>query len=79
MATEFVVSFAGKATYEDFCRGVLGKGLQAQLRAYLKKVYPMKACDIRSFSITTHGTPLTLSGELNMSEPKQEEPPVAEA
>ncbi|MEK6967717.1 MAG: hypothetical protein AABX51_03745 [Nanoarchaeota archaeon] len=80
MATEFIVDFVGKYSYVEFCRGVIGRGIQSQLRGYLKKVYPLKACDIRSFTITTQGTPLTLGGKLEMpveerkEEQKQEAP-----
>ncbi len=62
MSTEFLVSMINKGTYDDFCRGVIGKGLQVQLKAYLKKVFPLKACEIRSFAIVTRGTPLQLTG-----------------
>ena len=50
-----------------------------QLKAYLKKVYPLKACEIRAFAIVTRGTPLQLTGgkiemPVEPEEPKDEEP-----
>jgi len=74
MAIEFIVDFTSKITYDEFCRAVIGRGLSAQLRNYLKKVFPLKACEIRSFAITTYGTPLTLSGGLEAPEQKKEAP-----
>ncbi|TAL52095.1 MAG: hypothetical protein EPN86_05455 [Nanoarchaeota archaeon] len=62
MSTEFIVSFANKSTFDDFCRAVLGKSLQGQLKIYLKRILPLKAVEIRRFEITTRGTPVTLTG-----------------
>jgi small subunit ribosomal protein S3Ae len=60
---EYIVSQINHSTYEDFARLVLGRGIQTHLRGYLKKSFPLKACEIRSFNLTTTGIPVRLIGD----------------
>ena len=72
-ATEFIVAQANQSTYDDFCRMVLGKSLQGQLKVLSKKIFPLKVCEIRNFEITTRGVPVKLvAGKAVPEEPKEE-------
>ncbi len=74
MSMEFLVSQINNMSYDDFASGVLGKELPAQMRTYLKKVYPLKVCEIRAFTLTTKGVPVKLLGErIKVPEQKKRE------
>jgi ribosomal protein S3AE len=70
----FLTREINKITYEDAVKEILSHRLQSALRKHLKKIYPVKACEIRHYSITTVKPKLSqeIAAALN-EEPKAEE------
>ena len=44
---EFLTKYIGELSYDNFTSDLIGHKLQDGLRAHLKKVYPLKVCEIR--------------------------------
>lgn len=50
-STQFVKQFLASKTVEDFTQDIIEFRMQAELRNNLHKIYPLKACLVRSFKV----------------------------
>jgi len=50
-AEEFLTKSIGSMSYDEFTNDLISHNLQSALKAHLKKVYPLRICEIRSMSI----------------------------
>ncbi len=57
-ATEIVTNEIGKANYDDLIRDLIAHKLQKGLREQLKKIFPLRACEIRELSIEREKKPV---------------------
>lgn len=72
-AMDFIVTQTNQFSYDEFCRQVLGKSMQGQLKANLKKIFPIRVCEIRNFEITTRGVPTkVVPAKAKPEEPKED-------
>ena len=51
-AQDFLTKYIGNISYDNFTNDLISHKLQNYLRAHLKKVYPLKVCEIRSMQIS---------------------------
>ena len=51
-AQDFLTKYIGSISYDNFTNDLISHKLQNYLRAHLKKVYPLRVCEIRSMQIS---------------------------
>jgi len=52
-AKDFIIRYISKISYDNFTNDLVSHKLQSELKSHLKKIYPLKICEIRSMKITS--------------------------
>lgn len=56
MLPQVLAKEAGKISYDDLIRSVASNRLQIAIKNHVKKVYPLKSCEIKSLELIKKGT-----------------------
>ncbi|MBI2133434.1 hypothetical protein HYU11_02010 [Candidatus Woesearchaeota archaeon] len=73
MLNEHIASEVKKVSFDDLVRTLIGNKLQTNAKQVLKKVYPVRSCEIKSVQVVLKGNILKVSEELPAEEKAEEE------
>ncbi len=71
---DYMASELKKLSFDDLVRALIGNKLQTSAKQALKKVYPVRSCEIKSAFVVTKGKITNVAKEeVPVEEPKEEE------
>jgi len=56
-ATDYILNYVSKTTFENLMNDLISQKLQNSIRANIKKIYPVRVCQIKSMFIETEKKP----------------------
>ena len=72
-AAAYLNNYISKTPFDRIIKDLISTNLQRNLREYLKKVYPLKSCEIRAVEIAKEGKYKKIEAELMTAAPETKE------
>ena len=69
---DYIAKEAKKVTFDDLVKNLLGNKFQTSIKAELKKIYPIKSCEIKSVSVVLKGKPMDVKEDKLTEEAPEE-------